>query len=174
MTIRIRARARHDLDGILDYSVATHGETVADSYLRMIGAVLDRLADDPALGVARDDLATGLPSLPTVNNRQTYYFTTRIDSRADIIPEMAPEREFGSTSTNSVFLYANGRQTNAELLGRMPSAGFRAWFSTVEKRKWQTTVYVGRSPRRDRSLYCSRRSSWGGRPVDRRPLQATC
>ena len=36
MTLRIRAKARRDLDEILDYSVAAHGEVAGETYLLAI------------------------------------------------------------------------------------------------------------------------------------------
>ena len=63
MRLRIRAKARRDLDDILDYSVNEHGEAIAEAYLLTLGAALDRLVDHPELGLARSDLAEGLRSL---------------------------------------------------------------------------------------------------------------
>lgn len=70
--LRIRVKARRDLDEILDYSFAEHGEAVAEGYLLTIGAALDRLIDYPELGLARFDLKEGLRSL-SVGEHRIYY-----------------------------------------------------------------------------------------------------
>lgn len=51
MKLRIRARARRDLDEILDYSFAEHGEAVAEGYLLTIGAALHCTMDYIEVGL---------------------------------------------------------------------------------------------------------------------------
>lgn len=70
--VTISRDADTDLDGILDYSIAVHGRTVAEAYLRTIHAVFERLSDFPELGVARGDLPGGLRSLPSGEHRIFY------------------------------------------------------------------------------------------------------
>jgi len=82
MKLRIRARARADLDEILDYSVASHGEALAEAYLRQIGATFDRLVDHPGIGLDRGDLAPTLRSYP-VGEHRIYY--QRLDDRISIV-----------------------------------------------------------------------------------------
>ncbi|MDQ2892144.1 MAG: type II toxin-antitoxin system RelE/ParE family toxin [Pseudomonadota bacterium] len=76
MTVRVRARARTDLDTILDYSIVEHGEAAAEAYLRAIGAAFDRLADYPGIGAARRDLSPDVRSFPVGEHRIYYVMTT--------------------------------------------------------------------------------------------------
>ena len=78
MKVRVRARARADLDDILDYSVAEHGEAVADAYLRSIGAAFDRLADHPGIGAARSDLSPEVRSYPVGEHRVFYVVSKHV------------------------------------------------------------------------------------------------
>ena len=95
MKIRLRARARQDLDGILDYSVAEHGEAQAEAYLRAIGAALARLADHPELGMARPDLALELRSYPVGEHRIFYLLLAdRISVVRVLHKAMDAERHF--------------------------------------------------------------------------------
>lgn len=50
MKLALRAAAERDLDGVFDYSVATHGAALAERYLRDLQASMDRLLDYPELG----------------------------------------------------------------------------------------------------------------------------
>lgn len=72
MLVALSRKADADLDDILDYSIAAHGRTVAEAYLRTINAALDTLADYPELGMARSDLQPSLRSLPTGGHRIFY------------------------------------------------------------------------------------------------------
>ena len=63
MKVRLREGARRDLREILNYSVAQHGEAVAESYLREIDEAFARLADYPKIGIARPDLGENLRCL---------------------------------------------------------------------------------------------------------------
>jgi toxin ParE1/3/4 len=77
VTVRFRASARRDLDDILAYSLAEHGEAVATGYLRAIGEALDRLTVHPELGAPRSDLRPGLRSLSVLEHRAYYVVTAR-------------------------------------------------------------------------------------------------
>lgn len=77
MKVRLRARARRDLDGILDYSIAEHGVAVATEYLRAIGEALERLAVFPELGAPRPDHTPTMRSLPVREHRIFYVLTDR-------------------------------------------------------------------------------------------------
>jgi toxin ParE1/3/4 len=93
--LRIRAKARRDLDEILDYSFAEHGEEVAEGYLLTIGAALDRLIDYPELGLARFDLKEGLRSLPAGEHRIYYRIEGDRVSVARVLHKaMDPARHF--------------------------------------------------------------------------------
>jgi toxin ParE1/3/4 len=72
MKLRLRAAAVRDLDGIFDYSLATHGAAAAEAYLRALKAAMERLLNFPELGAARDDLAPGLRGLPVREHRVFY------------------------------------------------------------------------------------------------------
>jgi toxin ParE1/3/4 len=72
MKVRIRARARQDLDAILEYTIVEHGEAQADAYLRTIGTALGRLADYPELGLARPELTSAMRSYPVAEHRIFY------------------------------------------------------------------------------------------------------
>lgn len=72
MKLSIRAKARADLDAILDFSVHEHGKTAAESYIEAIGAALDRLREHPALGVTRSNLGDGRRNYP-VGRHRVYY-----------------------------------------------------------------------------------------------------
>ena len=72
MKIRLRARARQDLDSILEHGVAEYGEARAEAYLRAINAALGRLAEYPELGEARPELAARMRSLPVREHRIFY------------------------------------------------------------------------------------------------------
>lgn len=50
MRLALRAAAERDLDGVFDYSVATHGVASAERYMRDLQAAMDRLLDYPELG----------------------------------------------------------------------------------------------------------------------------
>ena len=50
MKLKLRAAAERDLDGIFDYSVATHGADRAEGYLHDLRAAMARLQDHPELG----------------------------------------------------------------------------------------------------------------------------
>jgi len=80
--LRLRARARADLDAILDHSVDAHGEEAAEAYLRRIDAVFGRLRDHPDIGVERADLAADLRSYP-VGEHRIYYL--RLADRISIV-----------------------------------------------------------------------------------------
>lgn len=72
MKLRLRAGAVRDLDGIFDYSFATHGEAAAEAYMRELHGAIERLLDFPGLGAARDDLRPGLRSFPAGEHRIFY------------------------------------------------------------------------------------------------------
>ena len=72
MKLILRARARQDIDAILDYSHAEHGKSAAEAYYALINAALARLTDYPQLGMARIDLRSGLRSYP-VGEHRIYY-----------------------------------------------------------------------------------------------------
>lgn len=95
MKLRIRAKARRDLDDILDYSIAEFGEDVAEAYLLTIGAALNRLVDHPGLGLARFDLAEGLRSLSAGEHRVYYRLDVDKISVARVLHKaMDPARHF--------------------------------------------------------------------------------
>ena len=71
MKVRIRAKARQDLDAILDYTVAEHGEAHGEDYVSQIGAALDQLGAYPLLGEAAD-IKSGVRSYP-VGEHCIYY-----------------------------------------------------------------------------------------------------
>ena len=72
MKVRIRARARQDIDAILEHSVAEHGEARAETYLRAIDAALARLTAYPELGLARPSLEPMMRSFP-VGEHHIFY-----------------------------------------------------------------------------------------------------
>lgn len=72
--VELSKAADADLDSILDYGIAAHGRETAESYLRLIHATLDRLAEFPELGVPQFDLRAGLRSLPVKEHRIFYRF----------------------------------------------------------------------------------------------------
>lgn len=95
MKLRIRAKARRDLDEILDYSVAAHGEATGETYMLAIGAALDRLRDHPELGMARPDLGDLLRSLPVREHRLFYRFDGKNISVVRVLHKaMDPARHF--------------------------------------------------------------------------------
>lgn len=95
MKLRIRAKARRDLDEILDYSIAEFGEDVAEAYLLTIGAALNRLVDHPELGLARFELAEGLRSLSAGEHRVYYRLDADKISVARVLHKaMDPARHF--------------------------------------------------------------------------------
>ncbi len=64
--------ADRDIDGILQFSIARHGQTTGEGYVHAINGVLDRLSVYPEIGNARDDLAPGLRSFPSGQHRIFY------------------------------------------------------------------------------------------------------
>ena len=50
MKLRFRAIAVRDLDGVFDYSLATHGAEVAARYLRDLNAAMAGLLEYPEMG----------------------------------------------------------------------------------------------------------------------------
>lgn len=95
MTLRIRAKARRDLDDILDYSVAAHGEVAGETYLLAIDTALDRLRVHPELGMARPDFGDRIRSLPVREHRLFYRFDGKNISVVRVLHKaMDPARHF--------------------------------------------------------------------------------
>ncbi len=64
----------HDLLEIWDY-IALDDMDAADRVLDRIGEVVQKLADAPGMGVARDDLSPGIRCFPVGNNLIFYRVT---------------------------------------------------------------------------------------------------
>jgi len=72
--VRLRAAAVRDLTEILSYSIETHGEAAAESYLADLDRALDRLREFPELGAVRPELSPPLRCLPCREHRIFYRY----------------------------------------------------------------------------------------------------
>ncbi len=72
MTVRIRAKARRDLEDILEYSAALYGDEAAERYVRAIGEAMERLRQHPEIGVPRPELGAETRSYPAREHRLIY------------------------------------------------------------------------------------------------------
>jgi toxin ParE1/3/4 len=63
--VRLRPKARSDIDAIWDYTVATWGVQQARHYVNGLRDVCTELADNPELGKCRDKLYKGLRVYPS-------------------------------------------------------------------------------------------------------------
>ncbi|MGB7934602.1 MAG: type II toxin-antitoxin system RelE/ParE family toxin [Gammaproteobacteria bacterium] len=63
--VRLRPKARSDIDAIWDYTIATWGVQQARHYLNGLHDVCTELADYPELGKCRDELYKGLRVYPS-------------------------------------------------------------------------------------------------------------
>ena len=70
------ARAERDLVGIWDYSFRQWSEAQADEYLDQLYAGMSILADNPELGVSRDEVRAGYRVL-FIGSHAVYYTVTR-------------------------------------------------------------------------------------------------
>jgi toxin ParE1/3/4 len=70
--LRLKPRAKRDLDEIWDYTVAHWGETQAEVYFRQIQRSLSRLAADPRLGRLCDAIRAGYRKYP-VGSHVVFY-----------------------------------------------------------------------------------------------------
>ncbi|CAK7255016.1 MULTISPECIES: type II toxin-antitoxin system RelE/ParE family toxin [unclassified Shinella] len=61
---RFTESAEKDVDAILAYTITTWGDAQAEAYIGGLYRVLDLLAERPALGRLRPELAPGLRSFP--------------------------------------------------------------------------------------------------------------
>ncbi len=75
MRYRVSAPAEADLVGIARYTQRQWGPDQAASYISGVFESFQRLTDNPEVGVARDDLRSGLRILPHL---QHYYICYRI------------------------------------------------------------------------------------------------
>lgn len=63
--VRLRPRARADIDAIWDYTITTWGVQQARYYVNGLRDVCTKLADNPELGKCRDELYNGLRVYPS-------------------------------------------------------------------------------------------------------------
>ena len=63
--VRLRPRARADIDAIWDYTITTWGVQQARCYVNGLRDVCTKLADNPELGKCRDELYNGLRVYPS-------------------------------------------------------------------------------------------------------------
>jgi toxin ParE1/3/4 len=63
--VRLRPKARSDIDAIWDYTVATWGVQQARHYLNGLRDVCTELAGNPEPGKCRDELSKGLRVYPS-------------------------------------------------------------------------------------------------------------
>lgn len=70
------ARAERDLIGIWDYTFRQWSEAQADEYLDELDAGIGVLAENPALGVSRDEVRAGYRVL-FIGSHAVYYTVTR-------------------------------------------------------------------------------------------------
>jgi toxin ParE1/3/4 len=61
---RFSARAEHDLEGIVDFTLRRWGTSQASKYVDRLEELAGTLAHNPALGKPRDELHKGLQSFP--------------------------------------------------------------------------------------------------------------
>ncbi len=79
---RLTPRAREDLRGIWNYTVANWGEPQAERYLKLIHERCERLAERPRTGRHRPDIGDGYHSLP-VGSHLIFYLIR--DGGIDVI-----------------------------------------------------------------------------------------
>lgn len=77
MTLRIRARARRDLDGLLDYSAALYGDEAAESYVLAINEAIERIRQYAEIGMHRPKLGEATRSYPAREHRVIYDLSGR-------------------------------------------------------------------------------------------------
>ncbi len=70
--VRLRPKARSDIDAIWNYTVATWGVQQARHYLNGLRDICTDLADNPELGKCRDELYKGLRVYPS-GKRLVFY-----------------------------------------------------------------------------------------------------
>ena len=92
--IRIRPRAKIDLAEIWDY-IAEDNEARADSFVSSIDQKFQVLANQPALGRARDELVAGLRSFPT--GRYVIYYQAMTNG-VDIVRVLHGARDVEAVS----------------------------------------------------------------------------
>jgi len=71
--VRLRPRARADLDKIWDYTLERWGVDQAESYTRALAHAFDLLADQPHLGRAWTDVHEGLRMFPAGKHLVLYF-----------------------------------------------------------------------------------------------------
>ncbi|WP_103063423.1 type II toxin-antitoxin system RelE/ParE family toxin [Actinomyces qiguomingii] len=85
---RLTPAARRDLSAIWDYTEERWGPLQAETYVRKLQAGLERLADDPRRGHARDEVRPGFLSYPV--GRHVIFYMEQADG-VDVI-RVLPQR----------------------------------------------------------------------------------
>jgi len=73
----LRPKAQSDIDDIWDYTVKTWGVEQARSYLTGLRQVCTQLAENPELGLCRDELHRGLRVYPS--GKHLVFYLTRTE-----------------------------------------------------------------------------------------------
>lgn len=83
-TIRISANAERDLIGIWQYTFTQWDAAQADRYLDELDDGIQLLADNPELGVSRDNVREGYRVL-FINRHAVYYYYTVASSTIHVV-----------------------------------------------------------------------------------------
>lgn len=88
--------ARADLERIWDYTAGRWGEDQAETYIRDIQRAIERVASDPLIGRACDDIRAGYRRHPVGSH--TLYYRTAPAGVIDVVrilhQRMDPDRHF--------------------------------------------------------------------------------
>ena len=57
-------KAESDLEGIIDFTIEHWGKPQATKYIDGLEELAQAIADNPGIGIARDELSAGLSSIP--------------------------------------------------------------------------------------------------------------
>jgi toxin ParE1/3/4 len=99
---RLSRAAQADLREIRDYTKTTWGEVQAREYLSELRYGLQRLADDPLIGKAREEIAPGLRSFPLARHVAFYrVYPDGIEVVRILHASMDVERRFEARSNDS-------------------------------------------------------------------------
>lgn len=69
-------KAERDIEKILDYSVREWGRSKAYSYISILESRVYALAENPKVGICRNELAAGVLSFP-IDKHVVFYFCTK-------------------------------------------------------------------------------------------------
>ncbi len=79
---RLRPKAQNDLDEIWDYTHANWGRSQARTYIKKIKRACIRIASNPNIGKAREEILAGL-HVSTVEKHMLCYFID--DTQIDVL-----------------------------------------------------------------------------------------